>query len=169
MAVVLAIDPGTYWTGLAFFVDGELDSYKSTEIAPGVEVETRIHVIVKYTWEAMLAFPQPVTEIACERATGYEDIRPAPAVQVVISSLRSRARKAKIGFYTYHPNTVVAAVAPRGLRRKGWGNKELIRMGVQMLYGEAHHDLANARQDALDAIAVGVAHLNKTRLSALLA
>ena len=161
MASLLAIDPGTYQTGLAFFTDGQLVDYKLIRALPSGFVDFRIQYIVAECWAAVL--DQEITEIACERATGYEDARPASSVQTLIQSLRARAKKAKIPFTTYHPSTVVAAVRPRGFTERRHTNKQVISMGVMMLYGLAIPDLFDVEQDVLDAIAVGVCHLNKQK------
>ena len=160
MSVLLAIDPGTYQMGLALFVDGELIGYNLIKPRPSEFVDTRIYYILD-SLGAFITKTGNVTEIACERATGYENLRPAPAVQTIIQSLRQRAKKAGIPFTTYHPSTVVSAVRLRGLRYAP--NKEVIEVGVLALYGEKFQELGKQEQDILDAIAVGVCHLNKTK------
>ena len=156
MSRFLALDPGTYHCGMAYFYQNAPVAYSVVHIPQGWEIDERIRAIVEDVdrWVEDHA-PDGIDLVACERATGIEGRQPAPEVQVLIRRLRRWATRRKAGFYTYHPSTVLASVRPRGVRL---ATKDLLRLGVLGLYPGV--SLA-ADQDAYDAIAVGHCHITQ--------
>ena len=159
MTIFLGLDPGTYCTGAALFSEGELVDAKLIRADRKLPIESRVPIILeRLEMMAHQGYPL-IQDVACEWVTGYENKRPAPELQVLLRRIRGWATHRGLGFYAYHPSTVAAAVRPRGLSGSA---KDAIRMGVQMLYGKEAADLD---QNILDAIAVGVAHMNHLRES----
>ena len=160
--ILLSIDPGTYHTGIALFYDERWIWAGLLAASPKAPIEERIHILVA-ALESFRELQVPdLTDVACERVMGYEDRRPAAELRTWVNRLRQWARGHKLAWHIYHPSTVVAAVRPRGMRGKA--TKDIIRIGVQFLYGLDHRDWD---QNILDAIAVGHCHLSKMKEAAL--
>ena len=158
----LAVDPGTYRTGVALFGDGELVNWWLLEAPKGMPVDQRIGVIVDQLEAIVAEHGRDVREVACERATGIDAGRPAPELQVLVNRLRFWAtrRPHRYIWTTYHPSTVLASVRPRGMKRKA--AKEVLSLGVRMLYRE-RINVDHQDQNVIDAVAVGHCHLVKEK------
>ena len=139
--------------GVLFSEDEQVDA-KLITADRKLPIESRIPISLERL-EMMAHQGDPlIQDVACEWVTGYENKRPAPELQVLLRRIRGWATHRGLGFYSYHPSTVAAAVRPRGFSGSA---KDAIRMGVQMLYGKK---VAALDQNILDAIAVGVTHMN---------
>ena len=159
----LAIDPGTYRAGVALFDGPALINWWLLEAPRGMPVDRRIGTIVDQLEAIVAEHGRDVQEVACERPAGIDAGRPAPELQVLVNRLRSWAthRPHRYIWTTYHPSTVLASVRPRGMKRKG--AKEVLSLGVRMLYGE-RIDVDHQDQNVVDAVAVGHCHLVKEKL-----
>jgi len=80
-----------------------------------------------------------------------------------LTANQRRTKGEKSPWTEYHPSTVVASVRPRGMKDKP--RKDVLRAGVQMLYGR---DLGTLDQNIIDAIAVGHCHIAKVRQAAII-
>ena len=159
----LAIDPGTYRAGVALFDGPELVNWWLLEAPRAMPVDQRIGTIVDQLEAIAAEHGQDVREVACERPTGIDAGRPAPELQVLVRRIRWWATKRphRWAWTEYHPSTVVASVRPRGMKRKA--SKEVLALGVKMLYGE-RIDVNHQDQNVIDAVAVGHCHLVKDKL-----
>lgn len=166
MSKFVAIDPGTYYTGVAVFQDKSLEVW--TLIAPeSVEVDQRIREIVEkltdYLFEDKGYKPKDIAEVAIERPQGVGQYRPAPELDVLVRRLRRWATRPphRWKWHMYHPSSVLSSVRPRQLHVN---SKDLIRIGVTALYPQLQKDLI---QDVYDAVAVGHCHLVKSQAAAM--
>lgn len=153
---LLAIDPGTYTMGLALFTGDTLDS--AWDVHAGGDIGPRLQQMLEYIARVFDAWPD-VRTVACEKTAAIEGVAPAPELQTLIRAIRGATRRSKREWAQYHPSTVVAAVRPRGLR--GAPSKEVIRLGVRLLYPDSWVAAEYATQDAYDAVAVGHCHLSR--------
>ena len=157
---LLAIDPGTHSCGFALLLRGKLQVAWTVSAGLG-PIEDRLRFIVeKFTYLLATEHPE-VMVVACEKAAFLDGRQPAPELQVAIRRLRSIARRLGREFHTYNPSTVAASVRPRGMAR-GTPRKEVLRLGVRLLYREAIDSFkweTGMPQDSYDAIAVGHCHL----------
>lgn len=162
MTTFLALDPGTYKTGVALFVGTRLEDYWLCEVKKSLEIEERIPELLSQLDDIVRAHAE-IQAVACEKISGMAD-RPAPELQTFVRRLRRWAtqRPHKFAWTEYHPSTVVAAVRPRGLA--GNGTKEIMRVGVQFLYGVGGRSFDHEAldQNVIDSIAVGHCHISKT-------
>lgn len=161
---LLAIDPGTYQTGIALFEDGKLVDWKVITVNRGVEIEDRINNIVEWLEVYVQRQGVDIRQVAIEKPMGIDAHRPAPELQVLVRRLRrwARTKPHKWGWTEYHPSTVLASVRIRGM---AGDTKSLIRVGVMALYPQVHLGLD---QDVYDAIAIGHCRLAKTREAELI-
>ena len=176
--VFLAIDPGTHRTGVALFRGERFTEWALLSAPEGTPSYQRIGYMVEGI-AALLAERWPdASLVACEKPVGIQGARPAPELDTLIRALKSYVTgRAKLGkrklskrlWVDYAPATVLASVRPRG-----WTGptKEVIALGVRILYGEVFREAADpilsVPQDVLDAIAVGHCHLSKTREASIL-
>ena len=160
---LLAIDPGTYTTGVALFEDGKLLDCGSIRIDSYREIERRIENIMDQLESYVGQHGQHIREVVAERPQGIDNYRPAPELQVLVRRLRrwGHVKPHKWAWTDYHPSTVVAAVRLRGMKGD---TKTLIMTGVMSLYPQVGGAQA---QDVYDAIAIGHCHITKTRVAAL--
>jgi len=155
----LAIDPGTYKTGVAYFEDSRLLGHWLVTVDPKAEIEVRIPALIADV-ETIVRAHSNVRAVACERITALEH-RPAPELATFVRRLRRWATQKphRFAWTDYHPSTVVASVRPRGTA--GMGSKEVMKLGVKFLYGADFQGLW-IDQNVIDAIAVGHCHISKT-------
>lgn len=154
-STLLAIDPGTYRTGLALFTGQKLDTCMVLEADSSAPVEERIAWLVAKVESIHKSHPA-LRMFACEFSSGLGQYRPAPELEVLVRRMRQYVRKHHGLWFQYHPSTVAASVRIRGLG-KVMTPKERIAFGVQALYG-MDYPLDGVEQDALDAVAVGHCH-----------
>lgn len=153
---LLAIDPGTHRTGLVVFNGQELVDWQLAVPRPKATLEFRMMDLVAAVDEVAARHPG-LSQVACEKAPGHgAKIPPSPELIAFVRRLSQWARAKKLPWFPYHGGSVVASVRPRGM--KGRTSKEVITLGVKMLYG-----IQGLDQDVLDAIAVGHCHLSKTK------
>ncbi len=158
MTRLLSIDPGTVIMGLAMW-EGETLWNARPVVAESIDVEWRIGSMVRIVIDTMWVVG--LDAIAIERPFIAKD-KPQPELQLLVKRLKQEARKHKWGWYAYHPSTVVASVRSRKL--KGWPSKDVLRLGVKMLYGDLDWvDTDSFDQNVVDSIAVGHCHLSKMR------
>lgn len=162
----LAIDPGSYKTGVAYFRDAELVNYWLLEVKKGVEIEERIPALI-YALDALVYAHGEIRAIACERLSTLRDRPPPPELATYIRRLKRWAmRTHKFVWHEYHPSSVVASVRARDMRGKN--TKEIMRLGVQFLYGPQFGAEFGLDQNVIDAIAVGHCHISKTHVASVL-
>ena len=161
---LLAIDPGTYMTGVAVFEDEQLVDWGVIAVSRGVEIENRIPHIVDELENYVGNHGRNIRQVAIEKPMGIDTYRPAPELQVLVRRLRRWAhiKPHKWAWTEYHPSTVVASVRARGMTGD---TKRTIAWGVRALYPQVGFDLD---QDVYDAIAVGHCHLGQTRVAELI-
>ena len=161
MSKFLAIDPGTYQTGVALFHGSRLVDCWAINADKKDPVEKRIGAIIAQLETITARHGEGLTEVVCERPMGIDSHRPAPELQVLVRRLRSWARQSprRYGWVEYHPSTVLAQIRPRGLGRTA-PSKLALQLGVKMVYGDLF-DPGGAPQDVTDAVAVGHCHLCK--------
>ena len=153
---LLAIDPGSHSTGLAVFHGEDLVDWQLAKARPTATLEFRMIQILEVLDEVADRHPE-IIQVACEKAPGHgAEIPPSPELVVMVRRLRQWAKARRLPWVEYHGGSVVASVRPRGM--KGRPSKEVIALGVKMLYGAQ-----DVPQDVLDAIAVGHCHLAKTK------
>ena len=162
---LLAIDPGTYTTGVALFEDEKLVDWGAitTIHADVVEIEERVGYIVTRLEEYFREHGKHIRQVAIEKPQGIDAYRPAPELQVLVRRLRrwAHVKPHKWVWTDYHPSTVVSSVRPRGMKGD---TKSLIMTGVIALYPQVGGVLA---QDVYDAIAIGHCHITKTAAGVL--
>ena len=167
MVTFLAIDPGTYKMGVVLFNDAQLIRYWLCEAPRGMEIEERLPTLVNQLEEIVLAHGE-VRAIACEKLIGHGKRLVAPELQTLIRRIRRWATKTphKFIWWQYHPSTIVAQIRPaKGGYRKDWTPKDIMRLGVKMVYGSK---LGSIDQNLIDAIAVGHCHIEKRRAAEIL-
>lgn len=165
----LAIDPGTHKMGLAVFRFGGLGDWMLALAQSKDPIDVRIGDLVEGL-NRMLRSNPDVTEVACERPATVRTAQrmPAPELGAFFHRIQRWARDKGLPLTSYHPSTVTASVRPRGL--KGAPTKEVIKLGVRMLYGASSllGSFEVIDQNVLDAVAVGHCHLSKLREAELL-
>ena len=161
MTKFLAVDPGTYHTGVALFDGSRLLDCWALDAARNDPVEKRIGAIINQLEAITAKHGEGLKEVVCERPMGIDSHRPAPELQVLVRRLRSWARQSprRYKWVEYHPSTVLAQIRPRGLGRTA-SSKLALQLGVKMVYGD-QIDPNQAAQDVTDAVAVGHCHLCK--------
>ena len=160
---LLAIDPGTYTTGVALFEDGELKDCGAIKVDRHWEIEDRINYILERLESYVGEHGQHIRQVVAEKPQGIDHYRPAPELQVLVRRLKrwAHVKPHKWVWTEYHPSSVLAAVRPRGMKAD---TKSLITTGVIALYPQVGGVQV---QDVYDAIAIGHCHLSKTRVAAL--
>ena len=161
MSKFLAIDPGTYQTGVALFDGSQLVDCWAINADKKDPVEKRIGAIIVQLEAINARHGEGLTEVVCERPMGIDSHRPAPELQVLVKRIRSWAKQSprRYKWVEYHPSTVLAQIRPRGLGRTA-SSKLALHLGVKMVYGD-RFDPNQAAQDVTDAVAVGHCHLCK--------
>lgn len=152
---LLAIDPGTKFTGLALFVDGQLEEVGLIESQRG-HILTRINHIMgqlelyRRTWEP--------TDVACETWGGERN----PGLRTFIQGIKSTCDEIKLPWHGCHQSSVMSSVRLEGYpARTSEQRKAAIVAGVKGLYPEMM--LSETVQDIFDAVAVGHYYLGQLR------
>ena len=158
MGWLMAIDPGTRRMGVALFDGLELAGSRLL-LAGGRELaEVRIAQLMAQLEDLARRHPE-IREVACESPGGMDARRPAPELLVLVRRIRRWAagKPRRWTWTAHHPSSIRAAVRPQGAGA-GITAKEVIRLGVKMLYGE-QIDVDGTDQNVVDAVAVGHCHL----------
>ncbi len=158
MGWLMAIDPGTWRMGVALFDGPELVRSRLLLAGGREPAEVRIAQLMAQMEDLARDHPE-IGEVACESPGGMDARRPAPELLVLVRRLRRWAagKPRRWAWTAHHPSSIRAAVRPQGAGA-GMTAKEVIRLGVKMLYGE-RIDVDEADQNVVDAVAVGHCHL----------
>ena len=147
---VIGIDPGTYSTGYAIYLEGKL-SFAGDWNVKG-RIDMRLGLMLSNI-ESLIIQYKPC-EVACERTWGW-GFKPAPELDSLIRALRGMARKRKTSFHLYSPSAVFGKWNKnRGVARAA------VRQDIQRGPGGA--DMSD---HAVDAVMIGNHHLQKSRLA----
>ena len=180
--VLAAIDPGTKKTGIAIFQGTKLAAWNVITAPAKLPAHERIGHIIDQLEAYIKAQPDHlnVTTFACEKTTSMERSRPAPELATLARAIRTWAKgkgtrkQPKREWNEYNPTSVLDAVRVRGLSGSRTPRKEVIRLGVTLLYDgdlqrAAPEDFPSTpeAQDIYDAIAVGHCHITLRHTKAL--
>lgn len=158
---ILGIDPGTAITGYGVIesVQGEMRAlaFGAIRTPPGQDLPTRLQTIYQQV-SALVAEWRPSTA-AVEELFFSRNARTAMAVGHARGVTLLALADAGLGVAEYTPTAVKLA-----LTGYGQADKAQIQEMVRLLLGLAQ---APAPDDAADALAVAICHLNSARLAAM--
>ena len=158
----LSVDSGSYVTAAIAWEEDRPRAWMLAQPGAKAPLEERLATIVS----AFRSFgqAQQVELVVIEKALSTPK-RPAPEAMVTYRRLCRVAKDEGWQVVSIHPSTVLASVRPRWT--KGWTSKDILAVGVKMLYPD--YVKPDFCQDLLDALAVGRCYLNQTEEAELIA
>ena len=151
----LAIDPGSHALGYALFIEGFPESF-GVYRSKYPDIWSRIDDILGQFAPRLLV----AGDVAIEDPHGFKG-QNTRALMLMLGSIKGMYRQA--AWWPYHQSTVKRATVPRGMPlTKASAHSGLIGLIEQEGWINVEH-ARHLEEDALDALCVGVAHLNAVR------
>ncbi|MBN19276.1 MAG: crossover junction endodeoxyribonuclease RuvC [Chloroflexi bacterium] len=160
---VLGIDPGTFKMGVGIvdYIEGDFNLVYSGVLKASrrMPIYKRLHIL----HEELLAITvkyKPL-ELAAEQPFVSNNVKTAIAIGQAQSVAMMVSGYLGVDFFNYMPTEVKKAVTDHGLSTKAQVN-EMIRLLLKL------PDSWTEKEDATDALAVAICHINNLQVSAVL-